>query len=173
MKDYLTDYKNYDLWILLSRTYASIAELREAECMQFGIPRHQVYILLIIVALGNNVTPTEISRFTYRKKNSVSEILNRMTKNGLVKKTRDPDNKSRVIVSLTEKGRRVYEKSRPTESIDRVMSVLSDEERQQLQSYLEKLLENAKTELLFDREKLVLPSKLALKASQPRKKSAK
>jgi len=173
MKNDLNDYKNYDLWVLLSRTYTSIAELREAECRQFGISRHQVYILLIIVALGNNVTPTEISRFTYRKKNSVSEILNRMVKNGLVKKTKDPDNKSQVRVGLTEKGQLVYEESRPRESINKVMSVLSGEERQQLQSCLEMLLENAKTELSFDREKLVLPSKLGLKSSKARKYFAK
>jgi len=173
MNDDVNDYKNYDLWVLLSRTYTSMAELREAECRQFGISRHQVYILLIIVALGNNVTPTEISKFTYRKKNSVSEILNRMVKNGLVKKTKDPDNKSQVRVSLTEKGQLVYEESRPRESINKVMSVLSEEEHQQLQSCLEMLLENAKTELSFDREKLVLPSELGLTPAQAPRKFAK
>jgi len=163
MKDYVSDYNDYDLWVLLSRTYTSIAELREVECKQFGISRHQVYILFIIASLGNNVTPTEVSRFTYRKKSSISEMLKRMVNNGLVTKTKDPDNNSQVRVSLTEKGLQVYEESRPRKSIDKIMSVLSEKDRQQLQSYLEILQEKARVELSFEREKLVLPSKLALK----------
>jgi len=123
-------------------------------------------ILFIILALGNNVTATEISRHTHRKKNTVSEILNRMIKNGLVKKVRDPDVKSRKRISLTEKGLQAYERSKFSHSVNKVISVLSEEKHRQLQSCLEILLDTVVKEVAFDHEKLVLPSTLASKISK-------
>jgi DNA-binding MarR family transcriptional regulator len=157
------EYKNVDLWMMLGRTYRLIAELQDTESKEFGISRHQTYILFIILALGNNVTATEISRHTHRKKNTVSEILNRMVKNGLVKKVKDPEVKSRKRISVTEKGLEAYERSKFSHSINRVLSVLSEKKHKQLQSCLEILLDTVVKELAFDREKLVLPSTLASK----------
>ena len=162
-KNHANEYKNVDLWMLLGRTYRLIAEFQDAESKEFGISRHQTYILFIILALGNNVTATDISYHTHRKKNTVSEILNRMVKNGLVKKGRDPDVKSRKRISLTKKGFQAYERSKFSHSIDKVISVLSEEKHKQLQSCLEILLDAVVKELAFDREKLVLPSSLASK----------
>jgi len=160
MKKDLNNYEDMDLWVLLSRTYHSIAELRNAESRQSGAPR-QAYILFIIKTLGNNVTLTEISRYTFRKKNSLSELINRMAAKGLVRKVRDPDVKSRIRVSLTKNGLRAYEKCTERESINKVMSALPEEKRQQLQSCLEILLEKALKLRGDDRKNIILPSQLA------------
>jgi len=162
MKNDINKTKNMDLWVLLSRTYHSILQLYDAESRQLDFPR-KPYILFIIKTLGNNATLTEISRYTFRKKNSISELLNRMVKKGLVKKIRDPVVKSRIRVSLTEKGLKAYEKSTQAESINKTMSVLSEGKQRQLQSCLELLLDNTFKELIMDRKKILLPSQLAEK----------
>jgi DNA-binding MarR family transcriptional regulator len=153
-----------DLWVLLSRTYHSIAELRDAESRKFGFPR-QPYILFIIKALGNNATLTEISRYTFRKKNSVSELLNRMADKGLVIKNRDPEVKSRIKVSLTKKGLKAYEKSTERETVNELMSFLSEEEQRQLECCLELLLDNTLKKLRGDHDKVMLPSQIAAESS--------
>ena len=84
-----------------------------------------------------------------------------MIKNGLVKKVRDPDVKSRKRISLTEKGLQAYERSKFSHSVNKVISVLSEEKHRQLQSCLEILLDTVVKEVAFDHEKLVLPSTLA------------
>jgi len=152
--------QNIDLWVLLSRTYQMISRARSIELAKYGITREQDYILFIIYALGNIATPTEISKHTYRQQNSVTEILNRMTANGLVVKTKDLVRKGHVNVKLTEKGLEIYHKTLNRESINNIMSVLSEEYRQNLTSCLELLSDRAVDEISFNREKLVPPSQL-------------
>ncbi|MBW1769293.1 MAG: winged helix DNA-binding protein [Deltaproteobacteria bacterium] len=164
MKNDINKTKNMDLWVLLSRTYHSILQLYDAESKQIGFPR-KPYILLIIKTLGNSATLTEISRYTFRKKNSLSELINRMVDKGLVKKIRDPDVKSRIRVSLTKKGLEAYERSTQAGSIDKIMSGLSEGKQRQLQSCLELLLDNTFKELTMDRKKILLPSQLAEKST--------
>ena len=163
--------ENMDLWVLLSRTYHTISQLYEAESRQIGFPR-KPYILFIIKTLGNSPTLTEISRFTFRKKNSISELINRMANKGLVKKIRDPDVKSSIRVSLTKKGLDAYEKSTHAESIDKTMSALSKGKKGQLKSCLELLVDKAFKEAATEHEKILLPSQLIEKLTPANKPKA-
>lgn len=168
MKKDINVNENMDLWVLLSRTYHAISQLYDAESRQIGFPR-KPYILFIIKTLGNSPTLTEISRFTFRKKNSISELINRMVDKGLVKKIRDPDVKSRIRVSLTKKGLDAYEKSTQAESIDKTMSALSEGKQRQLKSCLELLMDRALKEVATEHEKILLPSQLEAKSTSANK----
>jgi len=88
-----------------------------------------------------------------------------MVNKGLVKKTRDPDEKRRIRVSLTKKGLKAYEKFTQAESIDKIFSTLSEGKQRQLHSCLELLLDNGFKDLAMDREKILLPSQLAEKST--------
>ena len=66
-----------------------------------------------------------------------------MEKQGLVKKVKDLDRKNLVRITLTEEGHQAYRESIKRESIHRIMSSLSEEERQQLKSSLLKLRDTA------------------------------
>jgi DNA-binding MarR family transcriptional regulator len=70
-----------------------------------------------------------------------------MEKEGLVRKTKDLERKNLIRVSLTEKGQQAYYQSSRLESVHRIMSSLSEEERQQLSSCLETLRDRALKEL--------------------------
>ena len=70
-----------------------------------------------------------------------------MEKKGLVRKVRDLDRKNLVRVSMTEKAQEIHSQSANSKSIHNIMSVLSEDERKQLRTYLEKLWEKAKEEL--------------------------
>jgi DNA-binding MarR family transcriptional regulator len=98
----------YDIWILMSRVYHLIAKLRNLELSKYNILPVQSYILCIIKALGSESRPTEISRYVYLQRNSISDILNRMVKQGLIFKTAKSGGKRRAFVTLTEKGRKTW-----------------------------------------------------------------
>jgi DNA-binding MarR family transcriptional regulator len=168
MKKDFNENENMDLWVLLSRTYHTINQLYDTESRQIGFPR-KPYILFIIKTLGNSATLTEISRHTFRKKNSISELINRMVNKGLVKKIRDPDVKSRIRVSLTKKGLDAYEKSTQANSIDKTMSALSEGKQRQLKSCLELLMDKAFKEAATGHEKILLPSQLEAKSASANK----
>ncbi len=69
----------------------------------------------------------------------ISYILNRMERDGLLRKAKDLDRKNMIRVSLTEKGKQAYYLSTKRESIRQAISALSEEEYQQLWPCLEKL----------------------------------
>ena len=153
--------KNYDLWILLSRVYHLIAMLRKMELSQYDILPVQSHILLVIKSLGNQTTPTEISRHVYQQKSSVSDILNRMVKKGLIKKTKISSGKERVIVTLTKTGEDALNYSTHSEYLQKVMSSLKEDNKRQLESALEILRNKAIKELSITQKTFIQPSQLA------------
>ena len=137
---------DYSLWLLLIHTRDAIGRLRRKELQQLDINGRQAATLRIIHLLGDNATPTEVSRWLFREPHSVSEILTRMQKNGLIRRV-DSGRKNRVRILLTEKGREANNHSTKRESIHKIMSCLCEQERQQLQLLLQKLRDRALEEL--------------------------
>jgi DNA-binding MarR family transcriptional regulator len=150
--------KEYDLWILLSRVYHLIAMLRKLELSKYNILPVQSYILFIIKALGNENTPSNISEYVYQQRSSISDILNRMVKQGLIKKTNKARGNKRVIVTLTAKGEKALKLSKNREYLHKVMSSLTEEEKQQLESAMEILRDAAINELAITQKTIMRPS---------------
>jgi DNA-binding MarR family transcriptional regulator len=153
--------KEYDIWILLSRVYHLIAMLRKLELSKFDILPVQSYILFIIKALGDDTTPSRVSEYVYQQRSSISDILNRMEKQGLIKKTSTPGSKKRVIVTLTEKGEKALALSRQRKFLHRVLSSLSDGQKQHLEEGLELLRDNAVNELSITQKTILRPSQIS------------
>lgn len=153
--------KEYDIWILLSRVYHLIAMLRKLELSKFNILPTQSYILFIIKALGDDTTPSKVSEFVYQQRSSISDILNRMVKQGLIKKTNNKGSNKRVIVTLTEKGEKALVRSKNREYLHKVMSSLTEEEKRQLESGLEVLRDNAINELSITQKTILRPSQIS------------
>ena len=142
MKDFAED-KGYQLWVLLAQAREAMYKARQHELRRYNLSPRQSAVLFIIRAIGDKVTPAKISRWLLREPHSVSEIINRMEKQGLVKKVRDLDRKNLVRIELTEKGSEVYNQVIKRDSIHTIMSALSDEERRQFSSTLKTIRDRA------------------------------
>jgi len=153
--------REYDLWILISRVYHMIAKLRNVEMSKYGILPVQAYMLFIIQAMGNATTPAELSRFVYQQRNSVSDILKRMERQGLITKENKSNSNRRVLVKMTKKGEEVLQLSKQREHLHRIMSVLSEEKRRHLESLLELLKDSAIEEFTSYRKTVLPPSQLS------------
>lgn len=138
---------NYLLWVFLNMTSDALLKARQKELNQYDISNRQAMALLIIQAIDEKVTAAEISRWSFRETHTVTDILSRMEKQGLIRRDKNLHRKNLVRISLTAKGQEVYNKSLERESIKNIMSVLSEEERLQLSFYLEKLWNKALQEL--------------------------
>jgi len=149
--------EDYNLWVLLHQTTDVVLRARQKELDQFGISVIEVGVLVVTQAIGEKATPSEISRWIFREPHTVSALLNRMEKRGLVRKTQDLDRKNLVRVSITEKGQQAYDKSTRRKSIHKIMSSLSEQERQQLRSCLQKLQNKAFKELIVEYKPPPLP----------------
>ena len=72
---------------------------------------------------------------------SMTAAVNRMEKDGLVKRIQDPSDGRCFYVHLTKKGRRMIKKAyaRHKETLEKIASILSDSERKELVRLLKKI----------------------------------
>ena len=66
-----------------------------------------------------------------------------MKRKGLIEKTKDFERKNLVRVTLTEKGKETLDSLKGMEIVDQMFSAISEEELQQLMSYLTILSDRA------------------------------
>jgi len=128
--------EKFGLWILLNQVRHAIYDAVERELRQYGISPVEASVLSIVKTADKNVTPTEISRWLFRKPHSVCELLDRMEKKGLVTKVKDLPRKNLVRVAITDKGEQAYSQSLKVASIRRIVSSLNEEQHQQMISCL-------------------------------------
>ncbi len=129
----------YALWVLLNQARDSIHRARDKELMKYGFSTSQAAVLFIAKMIEDEVTPTEIARWLLKEPHTVSAILSRMERQGLVKKVRNADKKSSVNVALTEVGEQAYLNAKKIQSLRDILSSLTDEESKQLSAILSKL----------------------------------
>jgi len=142
-----------ELWMLLHQTCDAIIKAREnALRKQIGISRMQAAALFIVKSVNGPVTPAEISRWLFREPHTVSGLLNRMEKDGLVKKVKDLERKNLIRVAITEKGEEAYQQSGEVTVVPKILSCLSRKKKDNLRAYLETLRKRALEELRVEHE---------------------
>ena len=125
-------------WTVMRNVGHLMERVRDHELAEYGINARQAGMLRHIKVLGDEATPAQIARTMFREPTSVSALIIRMEKQGLVKRLKDRKEKNQVRVCLTEKGEKAYRDAAKRDSIDHIMSRLSETNRQNL---LEALLE--------------------------------
>lgn len=90
------------LWFMLHHTHDLIKICEDQLFPRYGITTEQ-YSILITIKYGN-VRPTDIARWLARSPNSVSMIIDRMVRVGLVRRIRDRTDRRVVHVAITSKG---------------------------------------------------------------------
>lgn len=76
--------ENYEIWALLEQVDAGMARARENETRPYGISMMQVRVLSLLQAVNEPITPTAIARLLFREPHTVSQLLGRMEKQGLI-----------------------------------------------------------------------------------------
>ena len=97
----------------------------------------------MVHAAKGNANPAEISRQLLKDPHSISQLLGRMEKRGLLRNTKGFTRKNMIKVSLTPKGEEAFDNSIKGKNIVEIMSVLSKGEKKQLETLLKKLREKA------------------------------
>lgn len=123
------------LWVLIAQTKDAILRARERDYARYGISNERRAILFTIQNRGGRATPVEIARDLFRELHTITEMLKRMEKDDLI--VRGPGTgRSKVEVTLTEKGLDVLKQSLSSETDKRIFSVLSKKDRERLASCL-------------------------------------
>lgn len=134
------------LWVLVAQTKDAILKARERDYARFGISNERRAVLWDIQNNGGQATPVDIARNLFRELHSVTELLKRMEKDGLITRYKG-SGRSKIEVKLTDAGLDVFNQSLHNETDERIFSVLTKEERERLASYLWKLRSKALQDL--------------------------
>jgi DNA-binding MarR family transcriptional regulator len=144
--------KTYRLFHLLRQTTDAVDKLRENELKKHNITPEQAGALICIRSLGDKATPAELSRWLFRERNSMTVLLNRMHKQGLISKRRNVKRKNLIKLSLTKKGHQVYKHAIELKTFKSIIDVMPEKKREQLWALLENIRLQVLAELKLDPE---------------------
>jgi len=146
----------WPLWVLVHRTSYAMRRAREIELNKIGISDIQAAVLFTVKEAQNPLTPAEIARRLFREPHTVSALLSRMEKQGLLKKTTDARRKNQRRIEITPKGERVYKKATDMKVIHKIIGSLSKKKQEKLWDYLEILLSKSHAEMMLKHESPLL-----------------
>jgi DNA-binding MarR family transcriptional regulator len=130
-----------NLVFAIHRTHDMLRIREDKVFGEYGLTTEQYMVLAAIKHLDNPVRPTDIAHQLTRSVNSVSMIIDRMVKAGLVRRARDRKDRRTVFVTMTSKAETLFEVATPPyqEFVQRILSRVSLGDQQTLARLLEQL----------------------------------
>ena len=134
------------VWLLLHRVRDILALCEDSIFAEYGITTEQFSVLAAVKSRGGSLRPTDLASILERSVNSMSMLVDRMVKAGLVRRTRDRVDRRVVRVTLTSKGTNAIERAIPEgwDFIQKILSPMPYKDKQALAG----MLETVKCELL-------------------------
>ncbi|UCD22405.1 MAG: MarR family transcriptional regulator [Chloroflexota bacterium] len=128
------------LWLLLRRVGDTLVRCQDLVFGKYGLTTEQWGLLTALKARGP-LRPSDLADILERTPNSMSMLIDRMVKAGLVRRARDRKDRRVVTVFMTEKGKTAVEPAIPAgwEFIHEVLLPLSDDEQRDLADMLERV----------------------------------
>ena len=136
-------FENLDkgVWVLLRQAYNLILKCEDRVFSEYNLTTEQHAVLMTIKHISGPVRITDIARWLDRSVNSISMIIDRMVKAGLVRRVRDRKDRRTVFVTITSKAEKAYVPASVAgwDLIQEILSPLSDEDKLTLIRLLETL----------------------------------
>jgi DNA-binding MarR family transcriptional regulator len=126
------------LWRQMYQTYTLLKRCEDQTFGDYGLTTEQGAVLGAIDYFGSPMKITDIGRWLERSTNSISMIVDRMVKAGLVTRRRDTRDRRVVYVSSTSRGQDAIKPANVAsfEVISKILLPLSYEDRSTLLSLL-------------------------------------
>jgi DNA-binding MarR family transcriptional regulator len=128
---------------LIGKTRQILLRARKKELDAYNVTPRQAHVLTCIYELGEKADLSALAEKTERNMNTLSINMTKMEQDGLVKKIRDTPKSTKLRFELTERGYYIYQNVRKVKSAKTIMSALTEEERQQLITLLEKIVDKS------------------------------
>jgi len=88
-----------------------LRQCQDGICGQYGLTMEQYSVLMVLNYAGGSARVTDIAQWLIHSPNSISMIVDRMVKSGLVKRTRDRADRRVVNVAATSKANTVVKQA--------------------------------------------------------------
>lgn len=152
-------------WSLLQLTNDSIVKCAETAFTKVKLTPQQFYVLAAIKNIGDPALPTDVAKWLDRNTNTITLIIDRMEKDGLVSRVRDLKDRRALRLLISARGLKLYEQAtKPSHELPKIiLSSLSQDELKTLIGLLGKVRQKT-----FEYRKI--EDKVASEASMKEKK---
>jgi len=131
--------ENEMLWGRLFLATKLVEKAREVELSRVKISLIQAMVLYALKISPEPLTPSRLARMLCREQHSMSSLIDRMEKQGLVEKKHDLYPKNLVRVVVTAKGDEAFQRQRSVNAVTNITSGLTEEERETMGACADKL----------------------------------
>jgi DNA-binding MarR family transcriptional regulator len=127
------------VWRELYQTHTLLKRSWDEAAGSFGLTTEQYAVLATLNYFGGTMKVSDIATWLERSPNSMSMIVDRMLKAGLITRKRDRKDRRLVYATITGKGKAALEPAAGAieESLFKILAPLSSEERRTLLGLLE------------------------------------
>ena len=138
---HLDDRGQSGLFTRLARVGLLLDAFQHRTLDPFGL-RFVDFSVLRVLALGGQQSPSELAELTLRSTGGMTQIVDRLVRDGLVKRTADPGDRRRVVVGLTPKGRRLTDQAQQAYARERarVLGPLTERQLDEVDTAVRRLL---------------------------------
>lgn len=125
-------------WRQIYQTENLLRQCQDQICMEYGLTVEQYAVLIVLNYAGGTVRITDIAQWLIRSTNSITMIVDRMVKAGLVNRKRDRVDRRAVKVTATSKGNAAVKQAHMAilEFVRKIFQPLSNEDENTLSSLL-------------------------------------
>lgn len=143
------NWQSHDIWVLWHQAGNLTSRTEEAALAPYGVTPQQFVVLIKLKFADGPVTITELANETCRNANTISMLIDRMVKAGLVRRSRNLPDRRALRITITRKGEEKLDSAiRPSmEFTERQLSCFTDAELRTLVRLLEKLKKKSFEEL--------------------------
>jgi DNA-binding MarR family transcriptional regulator len=131
--------ENELLWARLFMSAKVVERAREIELSRVHISLIQAMVLYALKLSPEPLTPSKLARMLCREAHTMSALIDRMEKQGLVKKKHDLARKNLVRVVVTAKGDEAFQRQRSVNTVTNITNSLTKKEREALGTCVDKL----------------------------------
>jgi MarR family transcriptional regulator, organic hydroperoxide resistance regulator len=166
-------------WSLLQLTTDSTVKCAETAFAKVKLTPQQFSVLAAIKSIGDPALPTDVAKWLDRNTNTITLIVDRMEKDGLVERIRDLKDRRALRLVVTSRGQKLYDQAvKPSRELPKIiLSALTSEELSTLIPILEKIrqktFEYRKIEDKVTDEKEIKQKKHELKNPKNKKKTSR
>lgn len=126
--------------LLIGKTRQLLFRARKKELDAYHVTPRQAHVITCIYELGDRANLNALAERTERNLNTLSINMTRMEQAGLVKKIRDTPKSTKLRFELTQTGLNIYKDINRIKSAKKIMGALTEEERRELITLLEKVV---------------------------------
>jgi DNA-binding MarR family transcriptional regulator len=141
-------------WTLLRQTWTAITKVSEAKLSKVKLTPEKLAVLWACRDYPGTVTPAEISRLLFREPQSIAGVLNRMEKDGLIKRLPKRKGQPYTQITMTPKGEQLCGPGIEIHKtlIKALTSDMSEDDRQHLHRILRDLRQKMLAEIHMEIE---------------------